>query len=200
MSLEIDISKLNLNAGFLCFSTHWQPNPKDSNPNRPGQKMTMYSYIPLRSTDICLCGSGKIYSACCQTKRYWHPVCPNPGMKSYSLLVPQSATFSPVDGDKLRKQLMTDKRLHCSEDRRERSFWNFWGFPPVEDQYGILCFGDIELRENRTLLVTAMSDLRMDISLNILKEITGDSLGKPKIAYDKILLIDKLTHKSRFLK
>jgi hypothetical protein len=73
------------------------------------------------------------------------------------------------------------------------SFWLFWGDPPVQDQYGVLCFGDVELKDNTTLIVTAMSDLRMQMLLDLLHEIASDCLGSPQIRYDPVPLIDKKT-------
>ena len=186
-----DLSKLDPNGGLLCFSTHWRPNPDDLDPDRPGQKLVMISYIPVRLDEICLCGSGKTYSNCCRPKRYWHPVCLNPDMEGYSLLAPQSATFRHVDGTALRERLMEDTCLYCTDESMKNSFWVFWGDPAWEDQYGVLCFGDFELKQNRTLLVTAMSETRMQVLLDVLKELTGDRLGVPKIIYDQVQVIDK---------
>ena len=95
-------------------------------------------------------------------------------MEGHSLIAPQSATIHQVNGLTLRKQLTKDTRVHC-----------------VEDPYGILCFGDFELKQNRTLLITAMSNLEMQTLLNALEEITEDSLGKPQIHYDRVQTIDK---------
>ena len=187
----LDPSKLDTNSGFLCLSAHWQPDPNASNPDMPGQKLVMTSYIPMRADDICLCGSGKTFDACCRQKRYWHPVCPNPDRKGYSLLASQTAKFHPVNGTNLREQLMEDVRLYCVEDRIKKSFWIYWGDPALKDQYGINCFGDIELKQNRTLLVTAMSDLRMQLLLNMLKELAGERLGDPIITYNQMQTIDK---------
>ena len=187
----VDPSKLDQNAGFLCLSSHWRPNPNDPDPDMPGQKLTMTSYIPMRADDICLCGSGRMYNVCCRQERYWRPVCLNPDGKGYSLLAPQSATFHRVNGTTLRGYLMKDKHLYCVDAGTKSSFWIYWGDPALQDQYGILCFGDIELKRNRTLLVTAMSDLRMQTLLKLLKEITGDELSEPYIAHDRMQMIDK---------
>ncbi|MGH9846713.1 MAG: SEC-C metal-binding domain-containing protein [Blastocatellia bacterium] len=168
---------INVNAGFLCWSSHWRPNPDDPDPDMPGQKLSMSSFIPAQSNDTCLCGSGKTYAACCRPERYWHPICPNPGLRGYSFLVPQNATFHSVDGATLRARLSNDKRLHCVENSEERGFWIYWGDPPCEDQYGILCFGDFELKNNETLAVITVSHPRMEALLKLLKEITDGSIG-----------------------
>lgn len=190
-----DLSKIDENGGFLCFSTHWRPNPDAPDPDMPGNKLAAISYIPLRPDNICLCGSGKTYSHCCQPKRYWHPVCLDPDMEGYSLLAPQSATFHHVNGAALREQLMEDTRLYCTDESMKSSFWVFWDDPAREDQYGVLCFGDFELKRNRTLLVTAMSDTRMQTLLNLVKELTEERLGVPKITYDRVQVIDKRSPK-----
>lgn len=182
-------------AGFLCMTSHWRPNPEHPNPEMPGQKLSMISFIPALPTQTCLCGSRKLYRDCCSRQRQWHPICPDPGMGGYSLVAPQSATFCQVDGRAIRERLSADARLRCTVDSLESSFWVLWGDPPVRDQYGILCFGDIELKQNHTLLVTAMSDVRMRILLDLLQEIAGDYLGQPRMSRDPVLTIDKSTRK-----
>ncbi len=117
-----DLSRVDPDGGFLCLSTHWRANPADPDPDMPGQKQSMLTYIPLQPHDTCLCGSGKAYSTCCQPKRDWHPVCPNPDMEGYSLSAPQSATFHPVDGVTLREQLTKDTRLYCVDDGVDSGF------------------------------------------------------------------------------
>ena len=66
----LDPSKLDTNSGFLCLSTHWRPDPNASNPDMPGQKLVMTSYIPVRADDVCLCGSGKTFDACCRQQHH----------------------------------------------------------------------------------------------------------------------------------
>lgn len=178
-------------GGFLAVTTHWRPNPEDPDPDMPGQKMTMTSYIPVSPKEACLCGSGKRYGACCRRRRVWQPICPNPGMQGYSLVVSQAATFSKVDGTAIRERLMADGRLRCVDKSFKSSFWLFWGDPMVEDQYGILCFGDVELKKNHTLLASAMSDLRMRLLLDLLQEIIGDYLSEPRMSQDPLLVLQK---------
>ena len=129
----------------MCISSHWCPDPNAPDPETPGQKLQMASYIPVRLSDPCLCGSSKAYRDCCRLRRYWYPICPNPGLNGYSLRSPQSATFENVDGQLLRMRLMEDVRLQCTEDTPDRGFWLYWGDPALDDQYGTLCFGDNEL-------------------------------------------------------
>jgi hypothetical protein len=91
--------------------------------------------------------------------------------------------------------LMADARLRCVDENPDSSFWILCGDPPVEDQYGILCFGDLELKQNRTLLITAMSDLRMQVLLNLLQEIAGGFLGSPQMSRDPVPVIEKPTRR-----
>ena len=191
------VGLIDEDKGFLCMSMYWRPNPKASNPEMPGEKLSMISYVPLLPKDDCLCGSGKAYCDCCQLQNYWHPVCPNPRMQGYSLVRPQSATFQDVDGQTIRKRLMDSASLQCVENSFESSFWLFWGSPPMQNQYGILCFGDLELKENKTFLVSAMSDLRMQVLLDLLFDIAKDCLGTPQIRHDATPIIDKRTRKLR---
>jgi hypothetical protein len=92
---------------------------------------------------------------------------------------------------------MADVRLHCVDESLESSFWILWGDPLVEDQYGILCFGDLELKENHTLVVTAMSDLRVRVLLDLLQEVAGDLLDSPHVSQDPTPVIEKPTGKAR---
>ena len=92
---------------------------------------------------------------------------------------------------------MADWRLRCTDTSQASAFWVFHGHPAVEEQYGILCFGDVELKHNRTLLVTGMSDLRMQTLLALLQEIAGDCLGEPRVSHDPVMVIDKNTGEMR---
>jgi len=181
------------------MTVHWRPDPEAADPEMPAQKLSMSSYIPVLPREKCLCGSGKRYRDCCQPKRLWHPVCPRPGGpgSGFSLTGPQSARFRDVDGDAIRERLMADARLRCTDTSRASSFWILFGDPPVEEEYGILCFGDVELTRDRTLVVSAISDLRMQALLARLREIAGDLLGEPGVTYDEVPVIDRATNKSR---
>jgi hypothetical protein len=88
---------------------------------------------------------------------------------------------------------MADRRLRCTDEYPRNGFWILFGDPYVEETYGILCFGDIELKQGRTLVVDAMSDLRMETLMAVLREIAGDLLGEPRITYGGIPAIDKRT-------
>ena len=183
------------NGGFLCISVHWRPDPGAPDPEMPGQKMSIASYLPVEPDAPCLCGSGKTYSDCCRRQRYWHPICPNPDLEGYSLMVMQSATITPIDDVIWRKRLLDDMRLQCVEDSPQRGFWLYWGDPALDDQYGTLCFGDIELKDGHTLDLTAMSDVRMQTLLDLLNELATAPLPAPKMSYAKVEMIDKVTGK-----
>lgn len=179
-------AQVDMNSGFLCFWTYWQPDPSASDPDMPGVKQQVCMYHSVASTDSCLCGSGKSYGQCCQRLPYWQLACANPGLDGYSLLAPQSATFSGVDSAAIYDRLMEDRRLNCVEDSQDRVFWNLWGEPALESKYGIICFGDIELH-HRGLSTTAMSAPRMEVLLDLL------DLGSPTVEHDSIPVFDKQT-------
>ena len=157
--------------------------------------MSIALYLPCEADAPCLCGSGKVYRDCCRRERYWHPICPNPGLAGYNLMRLQSATFTPIDGVVWRERLLDDIRLQCVEYNPQRSFWLYWGDPALDDQYGTLCFGDIELKNGHTLHLTAMSNVRMQTLLDLLNELATTPLPPPKMAHDKVEMIDKVTGK-----
>jgi hypothetical protein len=183
---------LDMNGGFLCFWTYWQPDPAAPDPEMPGLKQQMVTYLAVAPSADCLCGSGKSYGRCCQPLPYSRPVCPNPGLQGYSLLAPQSATFRGVDGA-IYDRLMDDLRLHCVEDTPDRVFWNLWGEPALESEYGIICFGDIELQHQQTLIASAVSAPRMAVLLDLLTEAGGTGLASPTVEHDPIHVFDKQT-------
>jgi len=120
-------------------------------------------------------------------------------LQGYGLLSPQSATFRAVDGAAMRERLMDDVRLYCTEDTPDRVFWTLWGEPALESEYGIICFGDIELRHRRTLVVSAMSAPRMAVLLDLLAEADDLELPGPTVEHDPIQVFDKRTRERREL-
>lgn len=191
---------VDMNGGFLCFWTYWQPDPAASDPEMPGLKQQLVTYLPVAPAANCLCGSGKSYASCCQTLNYWQPVCPNLGLQGYSSLASQSATFRAVDGTGIRDRLMDDLRLHCVEDTPDRTFWNLWGEPALESEYGIICFGDIELQHQQVLIASAMSAPRMAALMDLLAEDAGGvGLPDPAVKHDPIDVFDKRTRKRYML-
>jgi Uma2 family endonuclease len=59
---------VDMNGWFLCFWTYWQPDPAAPDPEMPGLKQEMVTYLPVAPAADCLCGSGKSYAGCCQTQ------------------------------------------------------------------------------------------------------------------------------------
>ncbi len=77
----VDISRLDPNGGVLVSATYWRPREGDPDPEHPGEKISMVSYLPTDAKDLCPCSSGKSFGACCRPLPYWRVVCPNPGME-----------------------------------------------------------------------------------------------------------------------
>ena len=92
---------------------------------------------------------------------------------------------------------MSDKRLHCTIDERDRGFWLLWGDPPVEQQHGIICCGDIELKPDGTLIVTAMSKRRMEMLLDIMRDVGEGMLPPPRMTRERTHVIDRRTGRQR---
>jgi hypothetical protein len=83
-------------------------------------------------------------------------------------------------------------RLYCVEDTPHRVFWVYWGEPALDVPYGTLCFGDFELQYNHTLLVTALSDARMEILLELVRPL---KLGIPQMHRDSVPRLEKPVRK-----
>jgi hypothetical protein len=58
-----------------------------------------------------------------------------------------------------------------------------------------MCFGDIELQNNRTLIVTALSRSPIDVLTQLLKEIIGEAWEPTEMEYTPITAIDNQTGK-----
>ena len=183
-----DIVYLDPNGGVLVHSTCWRPRPGDPHPEQPGERVAIMIYRPTDAEEFCPCGSGKRFGTCCQPLPYWRPVCPNPGMQGYSLMHPQSARFTNIPADAVHGFLHDDERLYCVEDAPHRAFWTYWGNPAFDIPQGTRCFGDIELLEGRTLLISALSDARMEMLLELVRPL---KLGTPQIQRDAVPRLEK---------
>jgi len=189
-----DLHSLDPSGGVLVVTTYWRPRSGDPNPEQPGEKLSILSYLPTDADELCPCGSGNSFGACCQPLPYWRPVCPNPGMQGYSLVHPQSVRFTTIPAEVVYAFLQDDERLYCVEDTPQRAFWTYWGDPAFDTPpFGTLCFGDLELQENHTLFVSGLSDARMEVLLDLLSPLR---LGTPKIQRDAFPRLEKPARKT----
>jgi SEC-C motif len=179
---------LDPDGGVLVHTTCWRPQSGAPNPLKPGEKVVIMSYHPTATEDLCPCGSGKRFGSCCRPLPYWRPVCLNPGMQGYHLVCPQTAHFTNIAADTVHTFLQNDERLYCTEDTPRRTFWTYWGSPALHISQGTPCFGDIELLEGHTLLITAMSDIRMEMLLELVRPL---DLGTPHIQQDSVPRLPK---------
>ena len=104
----------------------------------------------------------------------------------------QSARFKNIPTDAVYDFLQDDVRLYCVEDTPPRVFWVYWGDPALDVPYGTLCFGDLELRNNHTLLLTALSDVRMEVLLELVRPL---NLGTPQMHKDPAPRLEKPVRK-----
>ena len=117
---------------------------------------------------------------------------PNPGLPGEKLVHPQSARFTNIPADAVYASLQDDERLYCVEDTPQRAFWTYWGNSAFDIPQGTLCFGDIELLGSRTLLVSALSDVRMEILLELVRPL---KLGTPQMHRDPVPRLEKPVRK-----
>ena len=85
---------------------------------------------------------------------------------------------------------MEDVRLHCT-DVSAHPFWVYWGDPALQDETGIYCFGDLELKPSGDLMVSAMNERRMQMLLDLLEEHFGDLLGAPAMKHNPLPVTKK---------
>src|SRR5258708_17413041 len=110
-------------------------------------------------------------------------------MQGHSLVHPQPARFANTPADVVYAFLQDDERLYCVEDSPQRAFWTYWGDPAFDTPpFGTLCFGDLELQGDDTLLVSGLSDARMEVLLDLLSPL---KLGTPKIQRDAFPRLEK---------
>ena len=105
----------------------------------------------------------------------------------------QSARFTDIPADAVYDFLHDDVRLYCVEDTPHRVFWIYWGDPALDVRYGTLCFGDFELQENHTLMITALSDARMEVLLELVRPL---KLGTPRIKLEPYPKLKKSVRKA----
>jgi hypothetical protein len=156
LPLTQELGDMDPEGGVLVLTSYWRPRLRDPDPDHPGEKLTIMSYLPTQAQEPCPCGSGKRFEECCQPLPYWRPVCPNPGMQGYGLVVPQAARWRQVQGVEVRTRLEEDVRLYEVQTTWQGGFWIYWGDPAYDAPYGTLCFGDLELKRRHSLLVTAL--------------------------------------------
>jgi len=177
LPLTQELGDMDPQGGVLVVTSYWRPRLSDPNPEQPGEKLTLVSYLPTKARALCPCGSSKRFGECCQPLPYWRPVCPNPGMQGYELVVPQSARWRQIPGLDLQARFAEDARLYEVQTTWQGGFWIYWGDPAYDAPYGTLCFGDIELKRRHSLLVTALSEQRMTTLLDLLSPL---QLGPPQ--------------------
>jgi hypothetical protein len=191
------LKMIDPDGGFFCLWSYWQPDPTAPDPEEQGQKLMMSTFLSCEPDAPCLCGSGQLFQDCCRPKPYISVICRNPGIETtYSPFRLQTAIISEVDGITVREKLNDDERLICTEDTPERGFWTYWGVPALKAPYGMICFGDIELKDNTTLEMSALSDIRMDILLEVVQAAVGEEII-PTLHRDPVYKVPKPGRKHR---
>jgi len=188
------LDDLDPDGGVLSLTFFWRSRPEDPFPDFPGEKLSTQIYIPTRPEDPCPCDSGKHFAACCQRLPYWRPVCPNPDLQGYSLLRSQSALFTDIPDNEVYAFLEEKEHLHCVDDTPQEAMWLYWGHPAFKSStLGIYCFGDFTLKKDHTLMITALSDIRMQVVLDLLHPL---ELGAPRLQREPFPRLEKPARQS----
>lgn len=178
------IINLHPNDVYYVYVSHWQPDPEAPNPNMPGRKAIMSMLKPAEPGMCCVCGSGKSFAACCKRRNYWILVCHNPDFNGYSNVEIHTATYHPPDSLVVRAALIADARFRCNDNGEENPHWLFHNNSPHRfTEYGEINLGDIELKPDGSLFVTAMSSARMAAMREILEEEYG--LQQPELTVEE---------------
>jgi hypothetical protein len=173
-----NLTHLHPNDVYSVYVSYWQPDPGATNPEMPGRKAIMTMLIPAKSGMTCVCASGKTFESCCSQRSYWIPVCVNPDHEGYNKVEIHSAVYSSIDVFLSRSALAQDRRFRCVDDSDANPHWLFHNDSPKRfTEYGEINLGDIELKPDGRLLVTAMSRARMSALREILE---GPALGLPR--------------------
>ena len=182
---------LHPNDVYFIYVSYWQPDPGATNPEMPGRKALMTMLIPAAPGMTCVCASGKTFESCCRQREYWIPVCVNPDYKGYNKVEIHSAVYSSIDVFLPRSALAQDRRFRCVDDSEENPHWLFHNDSPKRfAEYGEINLGDIELKPDGSLLVTAMSKARMSALREILEE-PGLGLPGPGLTVEAIRWVPK---------
>jgi hypothetical protein len=56
----MNLRRLNPNGGVLVCTTYWRPQPEDPDPEQPGEKASVLSYLLVKAKEDCPCGSGHL--------------------------------------------------------------------------------------------------------------------------------------------
>lgn len=51
-----DLRSLDPGGGVLVVTTYWRPQSGGPNPEQPGEKLFILSYLPTHAQDLCPCG------------------------------------------------------------------------------------------------------------------------------------------------
>ncbi len=171
------VAVMDPRAGFISMEVYWRPKIGAPNPNRPGEKVSISMFRPCEPDASCYCGSGRDFQDCCQNRKQWPVVTPDPGAMSFSHAQAHSSVYPIHAVAKLRQTCMADPRLQCIIDGPgEAGFWLFVDDPPIENSYGRVNFADLEIKGGR-LSVTAMSAKRHEVVQKFLTEIAENFLG-----------------------
>ena len=174
---------LHPNDVFYVYVSQWQPDPEADTPEMPGRKAIMSMLRAAQPGMVCVCGSGKSFVACCKRRNYWILVCDNPDFNGYSKVEIHTAKYHPADRQAVKAALIKDERFRCNDDSEESPHWLFQNNSPYRfTEYGEINLGDIELKPDGSLFVTAMSKVRMTVMREILEGEIG--LAEPELAVE----------------
>jgi hypothetical protein len=91
-----DLRSLDPRGGVLVVTTYWRPRSADHDPEQPGEKLFILSYLPTGAKELCPCGSGKRFGIVLnENGRQLSSQC-----KSLSICLSEMVEESPIEGER----------------------------------------------------------------------------------------------------
>lgn len=168
--------QIDPDKGVLSMVVYWRPKA-NADEFDAGEKVHMSVFLPHKASDLCPCGSTKRFVDCCSHKPRWNMLVPNPALKGYDVMRPASVTYVISDMELVVERLQTDPRFKMVD--RESPHWLFLDSPPRISKYGMVNFGDVDIKEAGRLRLETMSARRMQYLREIVEDMCGSALSLP---------------------
>ena len=100
-----------------------------------------------------------------------------------------SVTYIITDKDLIFERLQSDSRFRLVD--RENHHWLFLDSPPQISKYGIMSFGDVDIKEGGSLRLETLSHNRMKYLRDIIEDMYGNALSIPFCEEGELVTIPK---------
>ncbi len=180
--------QIDPHTGVMSMTMYWRPKANAEGFDS-GEKVHVSIFLPRKAGDLCPCGSTKRFKDCCSRKPKWDVLVPNPGLDGYDLMRPISMTYVISDRDLVVERLQADPRFRLVD--HEEPHWLFLDVPPQIHKYGIVSFGDVDIKEAQCLRLETMSGTRMEYLRRTIESICGNAVSLPYYEEGELVVVRK---------